>query len=235
LEVVTKVSAASGEPRSALEGTYFDLRRLILRGEFAPGERLTGLRLSEMLGVSRTPIRSALVRLEAEGLIESERGQSARVRVITVTEVEQAYDVAGGLEGILVYRLAENGTEEQIGEISGVVSNMESAAESGDKDKWVEADERFHFLLTEYANNALISQMMERVENIIGQLRYFVLHTGPESAKLSAHEHRAVINAISRRDAERARRLHEGHWVRVNEVNTRFLRENLPRMRSYVS
>ena len=225
---------ASAGPRSALETTYIALRRLILRGEFAPGEHLTGRRLSEMLGVSRTPIRSALVRLEAEGLVESAVGQSARVRVITATEVEQAYDVAGALEGVLAYRIAEHVSEEQLKDISDAVGDMERAVESGDNEAWVEGDEQFHMLLALYGDNPLISQMMDRVQSIVGQLRYFVLHTGQQSTATSAHDHRAVVNAISEGNGERARQLHQAHWARVREVNTRVLREQLSRMRRYV-
>ena len=90
-------SEPDGKGRSVSDRAYHSLRQLILRGEFAPGEHLSGQRLSQMLGISRTPVRTALVRLEAEGLIETEAGQSMRVRLITASEVEQAFDVAGGL------------------------------------------------------------------------------------------------------------------------------------------
>jgi DNA-binding GntR family transcriptional regulator len=229
-----EASQNTAKGRRVSESAYEALRRLLLRGEFAPGEHLTGQRLSEMLGVSRTPVRHALVRLQAEGLIETEGGQPARVRLITASEVEQAFDAGGGLEGVLVYRLAENAAPEQLKEMSKVVSDMERSADLGDSGAWVEADEGFHGLLRKYGDNPLVSQMLGRVESVVGQLRYFVLHTGPESMKLSAYEHRSVFDAISEGDGERARQLHQAHWVRVREVNARFLREQLSRMRRYL-
>jgi DNA-binding GntR family transcriptional regulator len=215
----------SVESLSALERTYDSLRQLILEGEFGPAERLTGARLSKLLGVSRTPVRAALVRLEAEGLVESTGGQSARVRTMTTSEVSHAYDVAAGLEGMLVYRLAADGTPEQFQEISDAVAEMERAVASGDKHSWVAGDMRFHLLIAEYGNNPLISLMMERVDTIIGRLRFLSLHVIPEGAQRSAHDHRAVSDAMSGRDGERARQLHQAHWERVREANTSFLQE----------
>lgn len=215
----------SAENVSALERTYVSLRRLILQGEFGPGERLTGARLCKLMGVSRTPVRAALVRLEAEGLVESTGGQSARVRALTTSEVEHGYDVAAGLEGMLVYRLAAEGTEEQFREISDAVAEMERAEASGDKRAWVAGDMRFHLLLAEYGNNPLLSLMMKRVNTIIGRLRFLTLHVIPQGAQMSAHEHRAVSDAMFGRDGERARQVHQAHWERVREASTSFLRE----------
>ena len=231
---MTPASATAIRGPHTAGSAYTTLRRLILRGEFAPGEQLTGERLSKMLGVSRTPVRHALVRLEADGLVETAPGQPARVRLITASEVEQAYDAAGGLEGILVYRLAEASAPAQLGEISDAVADMERAADCGDSDAWAEADERFHSLLSQYGSNRLIAQMLARVETIVGQLRYFVLYTGATSMMTSAHEHHAVLNAIEQHDPDRARQVHQAHWARVREVNAHFLRENLSRMRRYL-
>lgn len=215
----------SAENLSAFERTYVTLRQLILQGEFGPAERLTGARLSELLGVSRTPVRAALVRLEAEGLVESTGGQSARVRAMTTSEVGHAYDVAAGLEGMLVYRLAAEGTQEQFREISDAVAEMERAEASGDKRAWAAGDMRFHLLLAEYGNNPLLSLMMERVDTIIGRLRFLSLHVIPQGAQISAHEHRAVSDAMFGRDGERARQVHQAHWERVSKANTSFLQE----------
>ncbi len=227
-------SEPDGKGRSVSDRAYHSLRQLILRGEFAPGEHLSGQRLSQMLGISRTPVRTALVRLEAEGLIETEAGQSMRVRLITASEVEQAFDVAGGLESVLVYRLAESATPDELRDITGAVEDMERAAGDGDSLAWVEADERFHRLLTVYGRNPLLTQMLQRVETIIGQLRYFVLHTGPESMKVSAHEHADVADAVAQHDGERSRQLHQAHYARLREINAHFLREQLSRMRRYM-
>lgn len=229
------LSAAKGsEGLSALDRTYAALKRLILEGEFGPGDRLTGARVEEMLGVSRTPIRSALVRLQADGLVEMADGRSARVRALTVSEVKHAYDVAAGLEGMLVYRLAGDGTEEQFSEISAAVADMEAAAERGDKAAWVVADERFHHVLAEHGGNPLLSIMMERVDTVIGRLRFLALHLNPHGAAQSAHDHRDVTTAMLARDGRLAREQHQDHWERVRNANSEFLADGFSRSGPYL-
>ncbi len=214
-----------GAHLAAPERVYRALRKAILEGEVGPGERIASLVIAEQLGVSRTPVRAALVRLELEGLVNREGGQAARVRALTVDEIEEAYDVAMGIEGTLVYRLAESATDEQLAELAAAVGRMESGAESGDKVAWVDADERFHELLVELSDNSLAWVMMDRVETVIGRVRFLALHANPHGAEESARDHRAVVEAAQRRDPEEARHIHQVHWERVRSANIRFLRE----------
>lgn len=219
---------------AAPERVYRELRRAILEGDVAPGERLTTLSVAERLGVSRTPVRAALLRLEADGLVESDGGRSARVRGLTVDEVEQAYDVAMGLEGMLVFRLAQSATNEQQQRLLETVEAMEAAAKTGDRGAWVEADELFHTLLPEFGGNPLLAGVMHRVETIIGRLRFLSLHVNPGGAEDSAHEHHSVVDAIRRGDAEDARRQHHEHWERVRSANISFLREGFSGSAGYL-
>ncbi len=214
-----------GAPLAAPERVYRVLREEILEGEIGPGERLASLVIAEQLGVSRTPVRAALVRLEAEGLVVREGGQSARVKQLTTDEIEEAYDVAMGLEGMLVYRLAQTATDEQLAELLDVANRMVSAAEAGDKPGWVDADQRFHGLLVELSDNSLAWAMMDRVETVVGRVRFLAIHANPRGAEQSAFDHRAVVEAVQRRDPEEARHLHQVHWERVRTANIQFLRE----------
>lgn len=220
------MSSTPGERElSAPERAYRELRQAILEGAIPPGERLTTLALAEKLGVSRTPIRAALVRLEAEGLIDTEGGRSARVRPLTVDDVEHAYDVGMALEGVSVLRLAERSDTEQCRALKETVEAMAAAAAASDRRSWVEADKRFHELLAELSENHLLWQTMQRVENVIGRLRYLSLQFDPNSALTSAQEHGAVVSALCAGDGNRARELHHGHWNRVRKANVGILRE----------
>lgn len=219
---------------SAPERVYRELRQAILEGAIPSGERLTTLALAEKLGVSRTPIRAALVRLEADGLIDTEGGRSARVRPLTVDEVEHAYDVGMALEGVSVLRLAERSDGEQREALLETVKAMEEAAAGSDRNAWVEADERFHELLAELSENHLLWQTMQRVENVIGRLRFLSLRLNPDSALTSAREHRAVVDAVCAGDGDRAREHHHAHWERVRQANVSILREGFLGTGSYL-
>lgn len=215
---------ATGSQPTAPERVYRVLRESILTNQLSSGERLSSLAIAEQLGASRTPVRAALIRLQADGLVEITGGQSARVKALTTDEVEAAYDVAMALEGMLVHRLAQRVADTGLEDLAEVVARMEGAAAVGDKQAWVQADQRFHALLVELSDNSLVGQMMDRVETVIGRLRFMALHVNSQSATESADDHRAVVELLRQRDAEAARSRHHTHWERVRATNVEFLR-----------
>lgn len=206
------------------EIVYTNLRDAILRGEYAPGERLTSVRLAERLGVSRTPVRAALARLKADGLIDMSDGRAAWVLPLTVEAVEQAYEIAEALESVLVRKLAESASPELLDELQAAVRTMEQAATEGDKALWAEGDQQFHALLRRGGRNPLLNTMLTRVGTVIDRVRFLSLNLHPEGAVVSAAEHRAVAEAIASGDAASARQRHEAHLTRVREENVGFLR-----------
>jgi len=216
------------EGTSITEQTYLSLREAILTGDYSPGERLTSVRLAEDLGVSRTPVRAALARLKADGIVDTSDGRAAWVRPLTVSAVEHAYEIVEALEGVLVRRLAETADESQIGALAAAIETMEQAARINDKQLWVAGDEQFHELLREFAGNPLLDSMLERVSTVIDRVRFLSLNLHPEGALISAQEHRVVFEALRVGDASLARRLHEAHLTRVCEEIGGFLRESFP-------
>ncbi|GAA4431349.1 GntR family transcriptional regulator [Georgenia halophila] len=213
---------------SVAEQTYTRLREAILRGRYAPGERLTSVRLADELGVSRTPIRAALTRLKTEGLVDFTDGRAAWVPPLTVEVVEEAYEIAEALESMLVERLALNATQNQLAEIVEAVEQMEAAAVSGDQSSWAAGDEAFHGLVHRYAGRELASSMLNRVGTVIDRVRFLSLNLHPEGAQVSAQEHRDVVSALLDRDPAMARDRHAAHLRRVREENVRFLRMSFP-------
>ncbi|WP_170163260.1 GntR family transcriptional regulator [Bogoriella caseilytica] len=206
------------------EQCYARLRDAILQGAYSPGERLTSVRLASDLGVSRTPIRAALQRLKADGLVDSDDNRAAWVRPLTVDEVEQAYEIAGALEGMLVKRLAAQISDADLRALDEAITQMESAATSGDQHAWVKGDETFHHLLSAQAGNPLLNSMLQRVETVINRVRFLSLNIRPEGAALSAQEHRRVYEALAAHDGQRARIAHENHLDRVRDENVAFLK-----------
>lgn len=208
------------------ERTYRELREAVLRGRYLPGERLTSVRLAEDFGVSRTPVRAALMRLKADGLVDFTDGRAAWIPPLTVEAVEEAYEIYGALEAILVTKLARAATKEQLRDLRATVVTMERAAKTGDKQRWAEGDQQFHDLLHDYVGSDLVKSMLARVSTVVDRVRFLSLNLHPESASTSAKEHRAVFNAIREHDGDRAKQLHEAHFSRVREQNVEFLRES---------
>lgn len=213
---------------SVTEQTYQTLRTAILQGRYAPGERLTSVRLANELNVSRTPIRAALARLKSEGLVDTSDGHAAWIPPLTVEVVEEAYEIAEALESMLVARAAAVTSEQGVEQLRASVAAMERAAEKGDQAAWADADEQFHHLIQVWAGRALAASMLERVGTVIDRIRFLSLNLHPEGASLSAREHRSVLEAIESGDAETARDRHAAHLRRVREENVTFLRQSFP-------
>lgn len=218
---------------SVANRTYAALRRAILEGEYLPGDRLTGPQLAHALGVSRTPVRAALLKLDADGLVETSDNQSARVRALTVEDMSQAYDVAEGLESVVVHRVTNDAAAEDLESVRSAALAMRAAADVGDKHAWVEADEQFHELLRNLSANDLLRSMLQRVDSVVTRVRFLSISLYPEGANKSSSEHVAVAEAMIDGKADEARSLHQAHWSRVHKTNVELLRESLITM-SYV-
>jgi len=207
------------------EQTYQRIRTGILDGTYPPGVRLTSVRLADDLGVSRTPVRAALTRLKSDGLVESSDNKAAWVPALTVDAVEEAYEIAGSLEPLLVRKLAQRIDPADLQALEAAVTEMERSAGPADRERWVDADERFHHLVREAAGRQLVASMLARVDTVIDRVRFLSLNLRPEGAKVSAAEHRAVVDALRVGDPQLAQQRHEAHLARVREENIEFLKQ----------
>lgn len=221
---------SSGESASVAEQTYVRLRAAVLQGTYPPGERLTSVRLAHELGVSRTPIRAALARLRNEGLVEYTEGQAAWVPPLTVSAVEEAYEIAEALESMLMGHLALLHDTETLRELEAVIHDMDRAAEANDHHAWAEADERFHTLVHSRSGRDLVASMLERVGTIIDRVRFLWLNLNPGGALESTQDHRAAVEAVAAGDGQLARERHAAHLRRIREQNVSFLRQSFPAM-----
>ncbi|MDB5965719.1 MAG: GntR family transcriptional regulator [Polaromonas sp.] len=148
--------------------TTHELRRRILSGEFAPGERMVELELAARLAVSRTPIRIALGELEKEGLLESLPTRGFRVRLVTADEIANAVDVRGVLEGMAARAAAERGIDAATAaELQACIDEgrllLDKAAASGhviDAARWVPMNARFHDALVAAAGNSTLASTL---------------------------------------------------------------------------
>lgn len=156
---------------SQIDFVIHALRRKILSGETAPGERMVELELSAQLAVSRTPIRIALGELEKEGLLERLPTRGFRVRQFTVDEIADAVDVRGVLEGMAARHAAERGLSSALrAELQGCIDEgrellrqAEAAGHVIDAARWVPMNARFHDALVQAAGNSTLSSALAHV------------------------------------------------------------------------
>lgn len=214
---------SNGERDASLpsgERVYQGLRSAILRGELPPNARLVELNLAAEYGVSRTPVREALKRLSAEGLVTSDSSRGLVVRGLTFREVEEIYEVREVLDGLATRLAARRISPEELSKLRLLVDLMAEYMERGDVDGMVQANVRFHEVISEAARN---NWLWLTVRGITDFIRRFS-HTSYASAARNREvieEHRRVIRALEQGDSDEAERLARQHVVNARSFLAR--------------
>jgi len=184
---------------------------MILNGELSPGAYVLHEELALRLGVSRTPVREAMIRLEQEHLIEIRPRHGMRVVPISIDDVREIYQLLTALEASAAESVAERGLDDkELKALAATVDEMDVALKRDDLDAWADADARFHALLVSYTGNR---RLQEAVANVVEQshrVRQLTLRLRPKPVNSNA-DHRAVVEAIRKRDARAAYRVHHKH------------------------
>lgn len=208
------------------------LREMILAGELAGGQRIVEVAIVERLGVSRTPIRAALMRLEQEGLLESLSGGGYAVRTFSERDVSEAIELRGTLEGLCARLAAERGAAPVVlGEARACLDAIDAvlAAPALDDEafsRYVELNQTFHALLGEMAGSDVIAKELDRVARLpfASPSGFVVAQANSPHARdrlvVAQDQHRQVVDAIERREGSRAEALMREH-SRIAQRNLR--------------
>ncbi|KWX22332.1 MULTISPECIES: GntR family transcriptional regulator [Mycolicibacterium] len=201
------MSSIGSRHRSLRTETVDELRRLILDGELAPGERLNEFSISERLGVSRFPVREAFRRLEAEGLVESLPRRGVRVVELDQHELEVVREMRVALELIAVRHTVNRFTADEQSRLRRILDEGQRAAEAGDDTQLDELNEEFHAALGEGAGSRFLAETLRAVRN---QSHHLV---GGKSTAVGSSwdEHAAILRAVLDADAELAMMLMRRH------------------------
>jgi phosphonate utilization transcriptional regulator len=194
---------------------HAEIEQLILRGEFAIGQRVTEAELAARFGTSRGPIREALRTLEESRLVRSEKHRGVFVREISVAEADEIYDVREALDELIGQRVAERATPQQHRELEAAVEDMDEATSQQDVKRYHALNLKFHDMLVDFAGNARLTESYRLLTKELLLFRLRGLQDGGGFA-VSNTEHRAVVEAIVARDRARA-----GHLLRQHAVDSR--------------
>jgi GntR family transcriptional regulator, vanillate catabolism transcriptional regulator len=197
------------------------LRELLLSGEFAPGERMSELPLVDRLGVSRTPLRTALVALEHEGLLRPLHGGGYVVREFTQKDIGDAIELRGVLEGTAARFAAERGVRQRdIQALSELNERIGAEVHQDDYEsfeRYVELNEQFHERLIELAASPILKRALDGVVSLPFASASAFVHAEavlPESREILVvghSDHDALIKAIAGRDGARAESVAREH------------------------
>ena len=193
------------------------LRQAILRGELQPGERLMEIQLAQRLGVSRTPVREAIRKLELEGLVLMIPRRGAEVAEITRQDLEDVLEVRAALEELAVKDACEHITDEQLQDLKKAANEFKRSLEGTDLVACAEADIHFHEIIYAATNNKRLVQMLNNLREQMYRYRIEYLKKKECHPQLVA-EHEEVIDAIESGEREKAMRITSQHID--NQVET---------------
>lgn len=186
------------------------VRKSILEGNFTPGERLMETQLAEQLGVSRTPVREAIRKLELEGLVVMVPRRGAYVASMSVKDISETFEIRSALEGLAASLAVDKITPDEIESMEVIVLKMSQFIEEKNIEMIVETDEQFHDVLINAGRNQKLTQMISLLREQIKRFRLASL-SKIDRQSLVLGEHRQILEAIAERDQERAQTLVEKH------------------------
>lgn len=202
---------------SLTEKTYNTLKRAILDLDLKPGQLLTEEELSEQLGVSRTPLRSALSKLDYENLITIIPGRGTYVTELSSKHMEDIFDVREVVDMLSVKLAAERKTDENIKEMNDLIKEQELLLEAGDFDvkQFIKLDIDFHCVIAKAANNEILDRLT--LELVEGYNRYILSTPFLDRADTIVLEHRKIIEAIKEGNGEKASLIIQSHITDIKE------------------
>ncbi len=182
------------------------LRQAILRGELKPGERLMEIQLANKLGVSRTPIREAIRKLELEGLVLMIPRKGAEVADITEKSLIDVLEVRRALEELAVQLTCDRITEEELIELRQAAENFKKTLKSKDITEIAEADVKFHDVIYIATKNQKLIQLLNNLHEQMYRYRIEYLKDSEVYPKLIG-EHEEIIGRITNREKKEASRI----------------------------
>jgi DNA-binding GntR family transcriptional regulator len=193
------------------------LRDAILDGQFAPHQRLIEADLSERYDASRAAVRTALLNLTSEGLVERVPNRGARVRAISVDEAVEIVEVRIGLETLCARKAAENLTAADAAELRQLRSDIEAAVASGNLVEYARLNQDLDRRIRNLSHHVTATQLLERLRAQSAR-HQFRLAFHPGRAAQSAPEHIAIIDAILAKDPDAAEATTRAHLQGIVEV-----------------
>ena len=201
---------------TSLADQVFDkLENDIIQGVYARGELLTELKLVEQLGVSRTPIREALRRLEQERLIE-DTGKGSRVLGITEEDLQDIMNIRERIEGLAAYYAAKNITPEGLAELTHIVDLQEFYFSKRDKEHLRQVDDQFHDMICTLSKRSVIADTLIPLMRKTRRYRRVAIDNWERTTN-TMNEHRKMYEAIASGNAELAEELTTQHIIHAKE------------------
>lgn len=214
-----------GRAAASAEGVYRTLREAILAQVLGPTTKLAEEELAGRFGISRTPVREAILRLEAEGLASRTSGRTATVTEISPREIVEIYEVRAVIDGLAAQLAATHIEPPAISSLEWINEQMREAGEARDFRALATLNLRFHSEIGAASDNLFLRQTIQMVHDRVRRLPGTTFSHGRRWAEVLG-EHDAIIAALKERDPERSFDKARDHMLRSRDVRIAMLEED---------
>ena len=215
---------STGGRRGVVDDLAEAIQTRIIAGDFPAGARLRQEQLATDYRLSRTPIREALRKLQAEGSVELVPNQGAVVRGTTVRDVREGYEVRAELEALAAALAATWITDEHLAQLRDAEKLFRGAIEDSQPGTWARANDQFHEAVQAAAGNERLRRTIRDLHRAFPRrLTWGALQADPRLLGANVEQHHAVLEAIERRDADAARDAMRRHVLRAGELIARWV------------
>nr|WP_255437517.1 GntR family transcriptional regulator [Thalassobacillus sp. CUG 92003] len=201
---------------SIRESVFEHIRKEILNQNLEPGEKLIESELAAELGVSRTPIREALHKLELEGLVAIFPRRHCQVVGVTHESIKEIHLIRSQLEPLAARYAVNNLSNEDLKYLESLVDKSVKASELRNVEELVKVNDEFHQTITKASNLQRIIKILENMHDYVVSFRYSFM-AREELAERSINEHRAILHALMERDKEKVEELAYKHLKGISE------------------
>jgi DNA-binding GntR family transcriptional regulator len=197
---------------AASERAYEHVKRAIIRGDLPGGTAISENALCQEIGVSRTPVHEAFLRLAAEDLLTLESRKGAVVRPMSPNEAADVLEMREAIESTAATRVVTDGRAPEVApRLQALLQEQEAAVAAGDVDAFIEVDAAFHGAVIEASRNAIAVRFSRTLRDRQQRLRHHLMRLRPEQLQQSLDDHRALAAALASGDATRYARLLSAH------------------------
>ncbi len=207
------------------EVIFNTLREAIIVGELKPGERLMEVQLAEKMGVSRTPVREAIRKLELEGLVSMVPRKGAHVADLSVKDIMDVLEVRATLDGLATMLSANRITDEEFKELKHVHGQFANYVEKDNLQGSIKKDVEFHDIIYRSSRNDKLIQIANNLREQVQRFRVIYLKDY-SSPKDIVREHAEIIDAILKKDPEASRRVAQKHIKNQEETIIKAIKRN---------
>ncbi len=212
---------------SRAESLYLTVKDMAILFKFKPGERINEVELAQRLGASRTPLREALNRLEAEGFLVLKQDRGFFCRDLKPREMFELYQFRAILEVAAIRLACEQATEQEVADLAHFLDETGPQEGGRSSEELVALDEQFHEKIMALSRNM---EMSRTLTNINARIKYFRWVDMDSKREGTQHEHRAIIQALMARDADLAAHHMQAHITRRLEQITAAIKESYSRI-----